>query len=208
MNVFEAARQINCVDAATQLRLPLKHCGSKAYTCCLFHTERTPSMCLYSGNGGFYCFGCHEHGDSIRLYQQALHLSPLEAAKQICSDFGMTYDAPSRTQRKNAAPPLTVPRMDARKLASTLTAWREGRIDTLLVQKRDATRQMDNIEHEYAARDAPQDAVWDDKRWLDALTIRARAQDEIARLDAMSLSDLLEEMKSKQEESYESKRAG
>ena len=51
-----------------------------------FYAERTPSLCLYPGNGGFYCFGCHAHGDAVALYAQALSLSLLEAAKRVCAE--------------------------------------------------------------------------------------------------------------------------
>ena len=57
MTVFEAARQVDCIQAAERLGLPLKRSGSRRFTRCLFHAENTPSMCLYPDDGGFYCFG-------------------------------------------------------------------------------------------------------------------------------------------------------
>lgn len=36
--------------------------------CCVFHQEDTPSMHIYPNNS-FYCFGCGEHGDAIKLYR-------------------------------------------------------------------------------------------------------------------------------------------
>ena len=81
MTVFEAARQADCIQAAEKLGIRTRRSGGKAYACCLFHAEKTPSLCLYPGNGGFYCFGCHAHGDAVALYAQALSLSPLEGAK-------------------------------------------------------------------------------------------------------------------------------
>lgn len=92
MTVFEAARQADCIQAAEKLGIRTRRSGGRAFARCLFHAKKTPSMCLYPDNGGFYCFGCHAHGDATALYAQALSLSPLEAAKRVCTDFGFAYD--------------------------------------------------------------------------------------------------------------------
>ena len=68
-------------------------------------------MCLYPGSGGFYCFGCHAHGDAIALYGKALNLTNLEAARQVCRDFGFQYDEGKR--RKRAPSPLSDHRREA-----------------------------------------------------------------------------------------------
>ncbi len=68
-------------------------------------------MCLYPGSGGFYCFGCHAHGDAIALYGKALNLTNLEAARQVCRDFGFQYDEGKR--RKRAPSPLPDRRREA-----------------------------------------------------------------------------------------------
>jgi DNA primase len=36
----------------------LKRAGSNLVGLCPFHSERSPSFTVYSGNGSFYCFGC------------------------------------------------------------------------------------------------------------------------------------------------------
>ena len=104
MTVFEAARQVDCIQAADRLGLQLKRSGSRRFTRCLFHAENTPSMCLYPDAGGFYCFGCNEHGDVIRLYQQALGIDALEAAKRICADFGLTYEQWNCSKKRRPLP--------------------------------------------------------------------------------------------------------
>ena len=53
MTVFEAARQVDCIQAAERLGLPLKRSGSRRFTRCLFHAENTPSMCLYPDEEAF-----------------------------------------------------------------------------------------------------------------------------------------------------------
>lgn len=57
-------------------------------TVCIFHNDRTPSMKLYDDH--FYCFSCAEHGDVVNFTAKLFGLSQYEAAKKLCSDFGIT----------------------------------------------------------------------------------------------------------------------
>ena len=57
---------------------------------CPFHKERTPSCKLYEDH--YYCFGCQAHGDVIRLVQELFGLKPIEAVKQLNSDFALGLD--------------------------------------------------------------------------------------------------------------------
>lgn len=59
-------------------------------TQCIFHDDCNPSMKLYPEN--YYCFGCTEHGDVISLTARLFSLTPLEAAKKLCADFGISCD--------------------------------------------------------------------------------------------------------------------
>lgn len=54
----------------------------------IFHDDRNPSMKLYDDY--FYCFGCTEHGDVIALTAKLFGITPLEAAKKLCADFGIS----------------------------------------------------------------------------------------------------------------------
>ncbi len=64
------------------------HRGNMAL--CPFHRERHPSCKLYADH--YYCFGCQAHGDVIKLVQELFGLTPIEAVKQINSDFGLGLD--------------------------------------------------------------------------------------------------------------------
>ncbi len=46
-------------------------------------------MKLYDDH--FYCFGCTEHGDVVELTARLLGLTQYEAAKKLCSDFGIIH---------------------------------------------------------------------------------------------------------------------
>lgn len=187
MTVFEAARQADCVQAAEKLGIRTRCSGGKAYACCLFHAEKTPSLCLYPGNGGFYCFGCHAHGDAVALYAQALSLSPLEAAKRVCADFGYDYD---RRGKRGSCLPGKAPALNVRTLAKRLDDWREEEVRALLEIQRAAEARMARIEEsmDYIA-------AAEDETWRAALVEKCAAQERISLLDSLSLPELLQEMK-------------
>ena len=87
LNLFEAVKEnVNLKRAAEFYGLEMRN----GMALCIFHNEKTPSMKLYDDH--FYCFGCHKHGDVTDLVAKLLNLSPLEAAKQIAHDFGISYD--------------------------------------------------------------------------------------------------------------------
>ena len=146
-------------------------------------------MCLYPGSGGFYCFGCHAHGDAIALYGKALNLTNLEAARQVCRDFGFQYDEGKR--RKRAPSPLPDHRREARALAKRLEAMREKQADDLLERMRSAQE----IIMQMASSKADWDAVLDDMQWRRALQEQSIAQDQLAMLDGMTLAEFYEHVR-------------
>ena len=91
MNLFETVKAaVTPRMAAERYRLPIQQ-GSMV--CCPFHADRTPSMKL--NEVYFYCFGCGAHGDVIALTAQLFDLPPVEAAKKLAADFGITGQKPS-----------------------------------------------------------------------------------------------------------------
>lgn len=63
------------------------HVNRNGYTCCPFHHEKTPSMKIYKGNGGWHCFGCGKGGDVISFVQEFFGLSFQEACSKLNDDF-------------------------------------------------------------------------------------------------------------------------
>lgn len=59
---------------------------------CPFHADDSPSFKVYED--GFYCFGCHEHGDVIDFVSKLFSLDAKEAADKLAADFGI-IDAPA-----------------------------------------------------------------------------------------------------------------
>ena len=60
--------------------------GKNGLFLCPFHPDRNPSM---KAEKNFYCFGCGEKGDSIRLAEKIMGKTALEAAYRIADDHGI-----------------------------------------------------------------------------------------------------------------------
>ena len=57
------------------------------FVCCFLHNEKTPSMKVYKGNGGYHCFGCGANGSIIDFVMQYFGLNFQEAISKINTDF-------------------------------------------------------------------------------------------------------------------------
>lgn len=88
MNLFQTAKQISCADAAQ--RLGLKGSGRK--WCCPFHDDHNPSMHCFEDSRRFYCFSCNAKGDAADLWAKVTGTNLREAAEQLCTAFGLTWD--------------------------------------------------------------------------------------------------------------------
>ena len=84
-DVFSEVRQlVSAPDAAERYGF---HPNLAGYTSCPFHHEKTASMKLYPGGGGFYCFGCQAGGSVIDFVGKLFDLSPLDAVRKLNEDF-------------------------------------------------------------------------------------------------------------------------
>lgn len=84
---FELIREtVSALDVGRVLGLDINGHGRCR---CPFHNGADRNMMVYPGNRGYYCFVCHEHGDSIRLAQRLLgdDYTYTDAAKWIDSTF-------------------------------------------------------------------------------------------------------------------------
>ena len=87
MTIFDDIKELVDVPTAARSYGVEVHRGNMAL--CPFHREHHPSCKLYEDH--YYCFGCQAHGDVIKLVQE-LFVKPIEAVKQINSDFGLGLD--------------------------------------------------------------------------------------------------------------------
>ena len=132
MTIFEEVKELVDVPTAARHYGVEVHHGNMAI--CPFHHERTPSCKLYERN--YHCFGCGAHGDVIRLVQELFGLTPMEAVKQINSDFSLGLDA--------RRPP--------------------DRADTLLIQRKKQERKA-YAKWEHHAFEVLKDYVWTIRDW-------------------------------------------
>ncbi|WP_294471196.1 CHC2 zinc finger domain-containing protein [uncultured Ruminococcus sp.] len=99
MTIFDEVKELVDVPTAARCYGVEVHRGNMAL--CPFHRERHPSCKLYADH--YYCFGCQAHGDVIKLVQELFGLKPIEAVKQINSDFalGLDLDKPPDMEKVN-----------------------------------------------------------------------------------------------------------
>lgn len=92
--MMETVRQsVTAIDAAQALGLTVDR-GNRCH--CLWHSDRHPSMKLYEGNRGCWCFVCHNGGSVIDMVMQAHHSTLPEAVSWLNDAFhlGMHVERP------------------------------------------------------------------------------------------------------------------
>jgi len=180
--IFDAVREIPCVDAAEKLGWRLKRHGKRAWTQCPFHGDKTASLCLYEGDRGFYCFGCHEGGDAVRLYEKALGVPPVQAATQLAADFGIT--ATKGAVRHSRAP-------SEYNLRRALEKKRNERYRALSNLRWQTNASLTAMAH--AARTPEdKDRLWDKPDFCRLLMARSRADEGLDLLDNLTTQETLE----------------
>ena len=102
MSIFEE------VKAAVDINTAAEYYGlnvRKVTALCPFHNEKTGSLKLYHDH--FYCFGCGEYGDVIKLSGKLLGLSSIESARRLAADFNIIVndDYGNGSQIRNKASP-------------------------------------------------------------------------------------------------------
>lgn len=83
-------RTITMHDVCALYGYTPNHAG---YINCPIHKERTPSLKIYSGNGGWHCFGCGAGGSVIDFVMHIFNINFRQAVTRICNDFGIRQPA-------------------------------------------------------------------------------------------------------------------
>ena len=89
--------QINMIDICKTYGFNIQR-GN--FICCPFHNEKTPSLKLYDGNRGFYCFGCGEHGSVIDFVMRYFNLDFTKAISKLNDDFGLGLPIGKKIDRR------------------------------------------------------------------------------------------------------------
>lgn len=102
MNVAdEIKKRVTCRDVCQMYGIEVNRAG---FACCVVHEEKTPSMKIYEGEGGFHCFGCGATGDVITFVQKLFDVAFLEALTKLNQDFalGLMPDKPLTERQKRS----------------------------------------------------------------------------------------------------------
>lgn len=96
-NIIEDLKFRNRIEDVIGTYVTLTRAGSNMKGLCPFHSEKTPSFTVYTGNGSFYCFGCGAGGDVVSFLMRAENLDYRSALQSLADRCGVTLpddDAP------------------------------------------------------------------------------------------------------------------
>jgi len=170
--VFEAVRRISAKEAAERAGLVLARKGSRFWTCCPLHGEKTASL-MFNEDGSWHCFGCNKGGDAIQLYAEMNDLGNFDAAVLLAQDFGIPVKENGRwIQLPSRKPTLE----DKRR---TLFSWTNQKLKEL----REEIRRLDD---ECCRLSSSAGSTWDNilanKTFNAALKALSKATDQEAYL--------------------------
>ena len=115
------------------------------FVCCPFHIEKTPSMKV--SKDGYYCFGCHEHGNIFGFVMKLFNLDFKQACDKLNFDFGLNI--PTRTTLTKADKIRMLEEKKQRdRLRSEhekLMSYKEKFVDDLETRKLNISYKMDDL---------------------------------------------------------------
>lgn len=69
--------------------IKLHNAGAHKKCACPFHTDKDPSMVLYTDTNTYKCFGCGAHGDVIEFVMEFYSLTFYEAVRKLGNDYNV-----------------------------------------------------------------------------------------------------------------------
>lgn len=79
---IQRAREYPILEVAEKF-FEIQESGSRYKALCPFHNEKNPSFFIFPETNRFYCFGCHEKGDVIKLTMALYGISFIDAVKML-----------------------------------------------------------------------------------------------------------------------------
>jgi len=117
-NWFELARTVPFPDVVALCGLDV---GRDHKCICPFHDDAHPSFQVYEDHG--YCFSCNKAADGVDLVARVYNLAPLDAAKWLCAQFGLSPSLegdPELTERRRQRQQQREERERASRLCDSL----------------------------------------------------------------------------------------
>ena len=160
------------------------HVNRNGMACCPFHNDRHPSMKL---DTRFHCFGCQTDGDAIDLTGRLFGLAPVDAAKKLAEDFGISYEEPKKKKRrkKDQKPKPETKESKVIRIEKRIHKWLDHAADVLIRYRKWLTFWEDFYKPEITDED------WhllfceslDKKAWIDYLLDLLLCGNDAERLD-------------------------
>ncbi len=105
-SVIEDLKYRNSIEDVISSYVNLTRSGSNLKGLCPFHSEKTPSFTVYTGDSHFYCFGCGAGGDVISFimrienldYRGALEFLAARCGIALPDDDGYANEGVSRSR--------------------------------------------------------------------------------------------------------------
>ena len=88
MQIFDVCKKISAAEIARREGIILKKRGTREWTCCPLHGEKTASL-MFDDAGNWHCFGCGKGGDAVSFYAAMHKVTAYDAAKIIAKSFGV-----------------------------------------------------------------------------------------------------------------------
>lgn len=104
--------RVSALEAAEHYGFTPSRAG---YICCPFHQERTASLKLYGGDGGWHCFGCGAGGSVIDFVMRLFDLDFRQAVVRLDMDFSLGLTAGRRPPPQQRSQALEARRRDRQK---------------------------------------------------------------------------------------------
>lgn len=89
-SVIEDLKFRNSIEDVISSYVTLSRSGANVKGLCPFHSEKTPSFTVYTGDGHFYCFGCGAGGDVVSFIMRMENLDYRAALEFLAQRCGVT----------------------------------------------------------------------------------------------------------------------
>lgn len=102
-NIIEDIKFRNSIEDVISSYVTLNRSGANLKGLCPFHSERTPSFTVYSGDGHFFCFGCGAGGDVISFVMRIENLDYRAAIEFLAKRAGVAIPEDDTERRQGVS---------------------------------------------------------------------------------------------------------
>lgn len=97
-SVIEDLKYRNSIEDVVSSYVTLTRSGANMKGRCPFHSEKTPSFTVFTGDGHFYCFGCGAGGDVISFIMRIENLDYRAALDFLAARCGISLPDDERSE--------------------------------------------------------------------------------------------------------------